>query len=235
MNTPIFRHLTFVLLGLGVALVAADCQAAAVIYNNRAAWEAAVGPLSGVENFNSFAADTTFINSVVPLNNMTVTGSSGFNGSQTQKIDALPLEFSGFYDLNGTPQLLGDLQGSNQFVRVNFLTPVVSWGADEAGLADVPRTTRIDIFSTSNALLGTIPATSPDNTSRGFYGFDLTSGAASYLVFTNPTGDNDVFGIDNVGFVTIPEPAELAMILGACLGATRCVGARRLCGLRKAT
>jgi hypothetical protein len=190
-----------------VVLLTAETFAAVVTYTNRATWLAAVGPLSGTEDFNSFAVDASFQGAPVPLNNMSVVGTTGFNGAQTQKIDALPLEFANYYSWDGTAQLLADLNTTNQHLRVDFTVPVFSWGVDTVGMADIPRTTRIEIYNASNGLLGSIQANDTTGSGKHFYGFDLTADAASYLVVVNPTDLNDVFSFDNIGFVTVPEPA----------------------------
>lgn len=207
------------LCGCAWGSLAIDVQAAVTTYTERTAWLTAVGPLSGTENFNSFVADASFQNTVVALNNMTVTGTTGINGAATQKIDAPAFEFAGHYDWDGTAYLLADLDAPGQFFRIDFVTPVIAWGVDTLAMADVPRTTSINIYSASDSLLGSIAATSPDdNTTRKFYGFELSADAASYLIVQNSTGTNDAFSFDNIGFVTVPEPAGTVLALGALLG-----------------
>jgi hypothetical protein len=224
-----FGCVAIALCGCAGGSLASCVQAAVTTYTDRTAWLTAAGPLSGTEDFNSFVADATFQNVSVPLNNMTVTGTTGVNGAATQKIDAPAFEFADHYDWDGTAYLLGDLDGDSQFFRIDFLTPVVAWGVDTIAMADLPRTTSFNIYSASDALLGTIAATSPDdNSTRKFYGFELTSDSASYLVVRNSTDTNDAFSFDNIGFVTVPEPAGTVPALAAFLGLRR---ARRL--LRK--
>jgi len=217
-----------------VVTAAEPASAAFISYTNEAVWLGAVGPLSGTEDFNSFVTDTSFIGVSVALNNMSVIGTSGANGVLTQKIDALALEFTGFYDIDGTAQLLADLQGSVQNTRFNFTNAVTAWGADMRGAADVPRDTRIHVYDSLNNLLGTVFMSSPSgNNTLQFYGFQITGGAAaSYIVFTDNSDGNDVFGLDNIGFVTsnneVPEPTSLVLFgIGACSAAAGAVRRRR--------
>src|SRR5581483_8206367 len=147
------RRVMAVAVGLAIGLMSAPNAAHAGIttFTNRATWSAAASP-NGAENFNGFGADATFQNTSVAISNGTVTGEPGSNGAQTNKIDAPALEFGGVYSIDGTSELLGDVVGSQQFT-INFTTPVTAWGADFKGVADGGRTTRIDVFDSTNTLL----------------------------------------------------------------------------------
>ena len=68
----------------------AMAQAALIQYTSFATWNAAVGPATGTENFNSFLVDAEFRTTTVAANNMTIAGEPGSNGSLTNKIDAPP-------------------------------------------------------------------------------------------------------------------------------------------------
>ena len=99
------------------------------------------------------------------------------------------------------------------------VSPVSGWGAGTVGVENPPRNKRVDVFDVSNTVLGSIIGLSSlDKTTRGFVGFSLTTGAASSVVFVNTDTNNDVFGLDNIGFVTIPEPAGLLPTMVATVG-----------------
>ena len=189
-------------------MVLSSSLAALVSYTNLTAWTTDNGPATGIEDFNAFAVDTTFQNTSVIANNMTVTGEPGSNGLLTNKIDAPDYEFAATYAQDNTPYLLGDLQ-STETIRIDFTTAVTAWGGFFRFISDGPRDTRIRVYDAADALLGEV--TTFDAESQ-FFGFGLTTEAADYIVMQNLTSNNDVWGLDNVSFVAIPEPASMGLI-----------------------
>lgn len=205
-------------------------QAAVITFTDRATWLAAVGPLSGTEGFSSFASDTEFRTTTVFANNMAISSGTGTNGTLSNKIDASPFEFADTYPIDGSTYLLGDLlTPGNADLHINFTTELTAWGADFRGIANDGRPTQVDIFDSSNVLLGTVPMASTGGAQLQFYGFQVTGGTADRILIANSSSFNDVFGIDNVGFVTtaaIPEPSTYALML-AGLGFVGFVASRR--------
>lgn len=199
-----------------LGLHAGTARAGIVSYTDRPTWQTAAGPLSGTEDFNGFTADAQFRTTTVAANNMTIAGSTGFNGDDTNLIDAAPFVFGGFYVFpDNSSYLLGDLV-DGATITFTFTRPLTAWGADFTGIAD-GRPTRLDVFDTSSVLIGSIALASDDLAELQFYGFTTTGGdTVGSIVLVNPGGANDVFGIDNIGFVAVgatavPEPSSLAL------------------------
>ncbi|MBU2876460.1 PEP-CTERM sorting domain-containing protein [Aliiglaciecola lipolytica] len=196
-------------------VIGLPAQAGLISYTDEALWNSAVGSVSGTENFNSFSTDTTFRNATVSANNMQITGVPGANGDATNIVDAQSFVFSGGYAIDGTSYLLGDLTGS-QTLRVDFDSSVSAWGATFSGISNGTLNTVISAYDSNSNLLGMLNSSSPNNSTVGFYGFSFDSNEmADYLVFQNITLNNDVFGMDNVSFVTatsVPEPASMALL-----------------------
>ncbi|MEX0727025.1 MAG: PEP-CTERM sorting domain-containing protein [Planctomycetaceae bacterium] len=199
-------------------------EGAAILYTSRATWEAAVGPLSGTEDFNSFAVDTEFRTSSVALNNMTLTGETGNNGSTANKIDVPEFEKPKVYtplDVDGTNFIFGDL-ASSQEMEFDMTVDVTAWGVDTAGIAnDATMTTQMLIYDDSDTLLETyVFPTSNVADGIGFIGIRTTGGdVVGRIVFTNTSPFFDYFGLDNIGFATssveapgLPEPSSLVLL-----------------------
>lgn len=191
-----------------------SAQATLIEFTDRTAWETAIAPLSGGEDFNSFLVDTEFRSAPVALNMMSVSGSATpTNGANSNLIDVPPALFDGFADVNGTAFAAFDIETTNQG-RFDFDSLFTAWGADFAQFENDggTRISQIEIYDSAE-LLGTITPTA--GIGMEFYGFALTGGdTASHLIFNNPGTANDYFGVDNIGFVEaadVPAPATLAL------------------------
>jgi hypothetical protein len=192
--------------------LATTASAAVISYSDRTAWNTAVGPTT-TETFNGIAADISFISPAsATVGIMTFSGGAGVNGDVTQKVDASPFAFGGFYS-NGTTYVLGDILENT--LRIDFSGGVAAWGGDFIGIADDGRAARIDVFDAADVLLGsiTVPTAAGAQNAR-FIGFELTAGGlADHLVFVHTAGGNDVFGIDNVGLPqAVSEPGTVALL-----------------------
>ena len=226
------RHLAQI--GMALLLLGGTTAtfAALLTYDSRAAWEAAVGPLSGTENFQGFATDVPFISPATAVaNNMVLQATAATaSGVGTNRIDVSPFEVPAGYSGNGSTFAVVSLDGANEVV-ITFPNAVTAWGADFTSFANDGRVTRISVYDETDALLGFFePATLAGSFTVRFIGFRLTEGAAGSLRFDyqgpfDIDGPRDAFGIDDVAFVVgrTPEPGTLALLgLGlAGLAATR--------------
>jgi PEP-CTERM motif-containing protein len=200
---------------VGAAVPSAEA-ASITTFTDRTAWQTAVGPLSGQEDFQSFVTDTSFVGSPLSLNGMSVLASSAtvLNGAKTNKVDVAPFEFQGIYDVNGTNYLFVDVEGalfangvsSDVTVRVDFTAPVSAFGADFLEAGDTGNPLRIDLFGIGNVLLGTL--TPNTGVALEFLGFQADLGVqVSHMILRTrdaagaSISANDLIGIDNLGFV----------------------------------
>jgi hypothetical protein len=192
-----------------------DATATIETYPDRAAWTAAAGAPTGGENFNGFTEDTNVELGNVPIQGAIITADDapgpfvGFNW-----IDVPPFRNNSVYSVDGTPVLQVEYRDTHSFY-INFTTPVKAWAGDFRR-GQLPGTrpdfvSHIDIYSAADTLLGTIALTRDHARSElQFKGFTILDGAASRMVFsTTDSFPNEIFGLDNIEFVAVPEPASL--------------------------
>ncbi len=227
---------------VAAALIAAaslPASAAVTLYDDRAAFEAAVaGPLTN-ENFNSIDTDQSFQTadgpkSVGPLT-FTETGPStagSVNGTPNQ-IDADPFQSSGVFSGNKSTYVYlaanADDSPSNVYgVNLTFSGPVTAFGADFTEFigttpSEVLRLTLLSSTTPASFLLPT-----PLSSDTFFFGIIADSGDSfGGLDFSADAvlpSRRAVGGLDNVSIAliegpSIPEPAS-ALFTGLGLAAT---------------
>ncbi|MEM9353619.1 MAG: hypothetical protein AAGA92_11450 [Planctomycetota bacterium] len=170
------------------------------------------------EDFNSIVTDTRIDGVPAPLNNMTVSGQSALGDPDLTLIEAPPFDGNDFYQFDGTSFLVTIINSNRgDFLRFDFDTPVTAWGAETIGVSNEGRRTSILVFDANDTLLGRIDPLAPKPQSgnffsdfRSFYGFSLDSSAASYVLWESTTA-GDAFGVDDIAFVAVPEPAAAGL------------------------
>ena len=212
------RQLRFAVALLGFAIVS-PATAAVTTYPNRAAWLAAAGTPTGGEDFNGFTADTSVQPASVPIQGANVTADNVPFAAPKNWIDVPPFMNNSWYSVDGTPVLQGEIE-DDHWLRITFTKPVTAWAVDmRRPRIQEGATVNIEVYSAADVFLGSIPV--PRDHEDGalqFYGFTVSGGTASRLVFsTVTTFGNSVFGLDNIQFVAVPEPTTLTVAASGIL------------------
>jgi hypothetical protein len=112
-------------------------------------------------------------------------------------------------------------------MRIDFLTPVTSFGADFVDLGDEERITLMNFLDEDDTSIGKILVQGFGDLESAFWGIDLAGAAASSLEFVSiVTDDIDGFVMDNVMYATgrgmspapVPVPAGVFLMATAMGG-----------------
>jgi hypothetical protein len=181
-----------------VAFLAGSAQAVVVTYNNRAAWNAAIGGPAFMQNFAPFAADTSFQAAAVNIGGGMQLRQVG-PGAARNEIDVPALVFA---DNNGTQNASCYVNAPDPgigptMVYVDFLTIVCAWGADFWG-ANSGEGLTVEVLSPAGAVLTTMNAT---GVAGEFMGFTCAPGEVRWVRYRSRTaiagGTGEGFGSDN--------------------------------------
>ncbi len=206
---------------LVILTLAGQAQAAAVFYNNQAAWQAAAGPASYTEDFSSFGADTSFRAASVALNGMSI-AQEGFPAEFRNLVDVAAFQFG---DNGGTSHASMFTEGDRgTFVRITFNNLTTALGF-QTWLASDGEGAGVEVWN-GGTLLGSQILS---NAAGAFTGFVLTGGDVAtsvrfYSVRSNGSNTGgEGFGLDNLAAVSagaqaVPEPTTVAMWTLGVLG-----------------
>lgn len=201
---------------------------AIIVYTDQAAWQAAVGGGTIVENFNS----QTIRNFSSPFNE---SGFNGFSLSGNSGGDIVGIQSGGASgNINGTSFLRWSSWDGNAgpVINFNFDNPTNAFAFN---WVDTDPTDEYELFVDGQSFFNP-PFSS--GTGSGFFGIIKTDGTFNTATIRNAVGQSpggyiDPFGIDNVQMAATvtPEPASLAIwglaSLGLAYGARRARQPRR--------
>ena len=202
--------------------VAAD--AATISYTDRATWTAAAGGVTGGENFNSFASDTSFLaGSVLLSSGMSISLLNSDGNANYNFIDVVPLA-SSESNVDGTADARIFTGGGppGTLPILSFATPVYAFGADFVNLNDNLARTNVELRSGASLVTLLLPPIAATDEVR-FWGF-VSDSPITRIMFQRL--QNDVFGMDNIqintGVAAVPEPTTLLLFgSGLALAARR--------------
>lgn len=202
-------------LGIALALAYGSNASAATFttFTNRTVFDGAAGLLT-IENFNSVVGEPSFAGVALTVGDLTLeaTGPSTDLGlNQRNFIDQPTVDFSAFFDIDGTALANVLLFSDGDTLEIDFAAPVTAFGADFGDINFGAENN--DSLRTAILVLGqqiAMPIAMPINSvSLTFFGL-ISDTAFSSLSFIM-VGENDGFSIDNVAFSAVPLPAALPL------------------------
>lgn len=186
-----------------------------------AAFDAAAGALGPINliNFEGlsigyFPSRTIAPGVVAQLISTTTTGSSGIVGGLGDSIIGYNTTTPGIRYLRVSPA------GGNSGVRFIFAEPIYAFGAYITGLGTANGNLTAQFDDGSPVVL---PIVGEDDGGVQFFGFTNLAAPISSVFLRFQGSASDVFSVDDLRFVTVPEPSTwlLAGLGIACLAANR--------------
>jgi len=174
---------------------------AIITYSNRTSWQSSFAPPSDFfVDFSTFTQDSSFRTSAVDTGPFALQQLG--TGSSQNLVDTAAFNLM---DNNGTNYAANKVDPNTQ-VKMNFLIPVVAWGADFydaiPGLIDV-------VLSLDDNSTVTYQPSAID----GFFGFFVNDGrAVTMITFRAAGAQGQHFGLDDVEGKFIPEPSTWALV-----------------------
>ncbi len=197
-------------LGIALALAYGSNASAATFttFTNRTVFDGAAGLLT-IENFNSVVGEPSFAGVALTVGDLTLEAGPSIDsvGNQRNFIDQPTVDFSAFFDIDGTALANVLLFSDGDTLEIDFATPVTAFGAD---FGDINfGAANNDSLRTAILVLGQQIAMPINSVSLTFFGL-ISDTAFSSLSFIM-VGVNDGFSIDNVAFSAVPLPAALPL------------------------
>lgn len=231
-----------------IAALAAPASAALIGFGDRTSWEAAAsGGTLSLEDFETYATDTSFSDTAVDTGGFSIVETGG--GGSTDSVNLIDTTDMGFL-FGGANAIDGDAYAMvwartpvgnpyelefSTYVQIEFAEPVFAFGAD------FNRTSNISL------LVYLLPVGGDPNTpgdwvacdvcglgfGESFMGFVGNDGELfTHLAFlpsssdVNSPGSGSRVGMDNVAWGTVPEPS-VSLLFGIGLTGIAVVGRRR--------
>ena len=183
-----------------IVICVLPAKAALTHYTNRTDFDAAVGA-TVLENFNSYTTEVPFHTTPLDVGDFTLsmTGNPSTN-SIRNIIDLPPLAFADF-NVDGT-NIVNVLTRNGDSLFITFDTPITAFGADFSAMNDQQ-------YRTEFVVAGETFKPSIFGDAARFVGF---TSDIPFTVLEARGIDNDGYGIDNVSYQFIPEPATLVLL-----------------------
>ncbi|MFM7909429.1 MAG: PEP-CTERM sorting domain-containing protein [Microcystis sp.] len=184
---------------------AGSAEAVILTFNNRSAWEAAVGSFT-VQDFNAFEGAQTE-GAGVDVGDFTVRQVGTDFGGIFSEISTQVATIQNAVDnnLDGSAAVGGATDSGGTGIRFSFDTAISAWGADLGGFSDGGRQSAVIAGASYNIAPG-----------QGFFGFLDTVGTTSTVDIAYVSGFPDGVGLDNVSYsssASVPEPSSTLSLL----------------------
>lgn len=184
----------------GLLLSAINSQAGLIIYDDRSAWETAIGSLGGAVDgtvdFNGFVSDTSFATSAVDFGLFSLEQTAGPDQGGN-KVDVTPFDFG--LNVNGTP-MAAIWAFDAQEVTMTFDDPVLGFGGDIKTFADL--FLNVDLNTGDFAEWDHVGGT-------GFLGIAVMAPSEAFTsaVFSDGGASTQTWGWDDIstGSASVPE------------------------------
>ena len=191
--------------------------------NAAAAFDTAAGHLGSIYTINFEALPLGQFASLPLMPGVTAT-QTGYDpgvGGIVANGYATPVGATGFNTTPGGSRFLGFVPSFNvgtATLDFAFSTPVQAWGAYVVGL--------------DSAVAGSVSVQFNDGSANSYALQDLNSAGVEYFGFTDPnrsivhitlvetgiSGTRDIYGVDDVSFVVVPEPSTWVLLTGGLSG-----------------